>query len=134
MTEQTFWLYFEPGQHWTRHFCKTGYSHLTVLFQQNGHWIMLNPHLHKLETHIFKTRGKPTLKDAKSRVLKVRMIINKDKHVNMRFFYGLSCVPIIKYITGIRGWSVTPYGLYKALCRMAKNSHYRHGVLKVEID
>ena len=133
MTEQTYWLYFEPGEHWTRHFCRKGYSHVSVLFSQNGKWVMLNPNLHKLETHIFKTKERPTLIHKEVRTLKVTVTVDKDKHINMRLFYGLSCVPIIEYITGIRGGSVTPYGLYKELCSMAKYVQYSNGVQHVEI-
>ena len=133
MTEQTYWLYFEKGNHWTRRFCRKGFSHVSVLFSHNGKWVMLNPNLHKLETHIFNIKRLPTITDKDVRVLKVTIIVDKDKHVNMRLFYGLSCVPIIKYITGIRGWSVTPYGLYKELCSMAKYGQYSHGVQHVEI-
>lgn len=133
MTEQTYWLYFEEGKHWTRHFCKKGFSHVSVLFLKKGRWMILNPNQHQLEIIVYGENKEPKIVPKEVRILKVTTFEDKKKHVNMRLFYGLSCVPIIKYITGIRGWSLTPYGLYKELCAMAKYQSYSHGVQKVEM-
>lgn len=134
MTEQTYWLYFEQGQHWTRHFCKKDFSHLSVLFEREGRWMILNPNQHQLEVFVYAELAKPVNVQGKAKILKVTTCIYKSKHINMRLLCGRWCVPIVKYITGIGGWSLTPYGLYKELCAMAKYNVYSHGVQKVEIQ
>lgn len=134
MTEpQIYWLYFEQGQHWTRHFCKKGFSHLSILFMREGRWVILNPNKYQLEVYIFKEGIEPSPLPEDVRILKVITVADKTKSVNMRPLCGLWCTTIIKYATGIGGWSVTPYGLYKELCAMAKYGNYSHGVQSVEI-
>ena len=133
MTEQTYWLYFEQGKHWTRHFCKKGFSHLSILFLCAGRWVILNPNHHQLEVYIFKEGKEPPTLTKDVRILKVTTLVDKNKSVNMRPLCGLWCTVIIKYATGIGGWSITPYGLYKELTSMAKYQQYSHGVQSVEI-
>ena len=95
--------------------------------------MILNPNKYQLEVYVFKEGQEPPTLTKDVHILKVTTVVDKNKSVNMRPLCGLWCTAIIKYATGIGGWSLTPYGLYKELCSMAKYGQYSDGVQKVEI-
>jgi hypothetical protein len=129
----TFWLVFRSGEHWFCKFLKKDFGHVYVLFHDKYNWVGINPRSYRLECKVLNFKpsddiGRQMHNKFGYKVIKVTTRVNCNRTINMQMFYSLTCVSMVKYITGIRLFAWTPWQLYKRLRKMYGNKKYYAGV------
>ena len=134
-----FWVGFRDASYFVRHFLKSDYQHVYILYKDGGKWIELNPRNHALEAFILPYDPKkvdvPALihKDHGHPFLRLKIEQRGRKQPNLNIFRTIHCVNVVKYILGIRVWALTPYQLYKRLSKMPSHIMAKKGILEIDI-
>ena len=129
-----YWLVFRPGEHWTHHFLHKRFGHVFVLTKDNYNWYKIDPDIKRCRVDILSNRTSecvPKLfSNAGFRVIQIETVC-----IGQSFFGKimiLNCVMMVKYITGIRVFAFSPWGLYLRLLKMYKKQKYSGGILNIK--
>jgi len=125
------WIIFRNGEHKLQRILKDGFGHITILYRDKFNWMLLSPNSGILETIILpygRDENAPQwlANSPKFTVLGVSYNDKSDVRWFPRFLIGFTCVSFTKYFLGYKGYSITPYGLYKSLKKLTRN------IIKVE--
>lgn len=137
-----FYVLFEEGETWWRWLTKAEFGHISVIACVDSRLIKVYPGNDMLGMQYVGTC--PPLAENRGayekRIFKLSpdaTILYVKTDVNPRFTFCpplkfITCTTIVKYLMGIKCWSITPWGFYKYLTnpkRLDKNP----GVLEVRV-
>lgn len=134
---QDYWLVFKQSNgYWLQKFLRFGFGHVFVITRDEYNWMVIDPHKLKLVTAIAPYKATENF----PRMLvgdgyKVIRISTYDRSTNKKLFYWQPnfCVPMVKYILGIKVGAWTPYGLYKKLLRLNEGQKHATGIKSVQL-
>lgn len=134
---EDYWLVFKQSQgYWLQKFLRVGFGHVFVVTKDEYNWIVIDPHKLKLVTVIapFKTSEnfpRMLVKDG-YKVIKVSTY-DRETSKKLRYLQPNFCVPLVKYILGIKVRAWTPYGLYKKLLSLTEKQKHATGIKSVQL-
>lgn len=131
-----YWLVFKQSQgYWLQKFLHYGFGHVFVVTRDAYNWIVIDPHKLKLVTVIAPYKVSENfprmLINDGYKVLKVSTY-DRETGIKLRYFQLNFCVPIVKYVLGIKVKAWTPYGLYKKLLRLNERQKHATGIKSVQ--
>ncbi len=121
--QDEFFLVFTEGDYWTSHLLKRGFEHVYVVFCDGFNWIMMSPMSNRLDVRVVSLGADAfyprLIKKAHPRhtVLGVKVADNSRGYVFRKFGF-ISCVSVIKYMLGVRGFAFTPYQLFREIIKL----------------
>lgn len=118
MNNNEFWLIFRNGDHIVSRLLKNGFGHISVLMKDQYNWLLLDPTSTRLTVTILPFSADQNVPDILTEDKNVSVVHMKTKQKKPKLWvlpWNISCIGIVKYITGIRGFFLTPYRLYKSL-------------------
>jgi len=93
-------------RYWYMRWLKKGFSHCFVLKADRGVWIKCDAGHGELTTDVIKDCDK---------LLENCIIVKINSKPRKKWIMLNTCVSMVKLITGLSGWSLTPYQLYKRI-------------------
>lgn len=132
-----YWLVFKQSEgYWLQKFLKKGFGHVFVITKDDYNWIVIDPHKLKLMTVIAPYQTSENfprlLVNDGYKVLKVTTYDRKTSN-KLCYWQFNFCVPIVKYILGIKVKSWTPYGLYKKMLRLNEKQKHSTGIKTIQL-
>ena len=122
------WFIFEEGHTWYHRILKRGFGHVSFLGRDKYNWFRFNPLDHALDFQILPAIIENRVELlAKERFTKVVYVEYRTKKIGKkwpRWNPFLNCVSLLKYLTGLTIFSMTPYGFYKKLIRLSAHKNY----------
>lgn len=134
---ENYWLVFKQSQgYWLQKFLRVGFGHVFVVTKDDYNWIVIDPHKLKLVTVIAPFKASEDfprilVKDG-YKVIKVSTY-DRETSKKLRYWQPNFCVPIVKYILGIKVNAWTPYGLYKKLLSLNEKQKHATGIKSVKL-
>jgi hypothetical protein len=129
-----YWVVFSESKHWSGNLLAKNCSHCYVITRDKFNWIKLDGQQRRLGVEILPYRhdeDAPRI-EAKhlNKILHVKMYRGSTKGVHK--LLGLTnCVTFVKYVLGVKVWSLTPYQLFKALLRLDRSQMNQQGIVSV---
>jgi len=129
------WIVFEKGDFWTKKYLKKGFGHLLVISKSDVNWYMFNPRIHGMDFQVCKSNPDIDLIES-WRKQDVKIVhITYQGECNQSFFSFLkpgTCVNIVKYLTRLKVFALTPYGLYRKLYKMRRSQKYPSHIQEIK--
>lgn len=106
--------------------CGNKFSHVYAIFKDQYNWINVDPHFNRLGVYIMNydiDEHVPLIigNDANVEVLEIKVKDSNDINYIPRLCI-LNCVSIIKYILGLKLFSITPNQLYNKLIYLSQQN------------
>lgn len=135
---KTYWLVFTNGDSEVHKLMKSGFGHVFLLMRDEYNWMLIDPRAKCLDVDILPNDIRDNVpklfKDNGNRVLEIEAKVvkkNKPRLLNYLIPRYVTCTSVIKYVLGIKLMGITPYSLYRRLCKMKHNGFYKGGVVRV---
>lgn len=133
MDNKEIWIIFSEGTNFFyKYFMKKWFGHVTILTHDNFNWMLVDPSYTEMTVSIISYKisdDVPRLFLNENPNLKIIKLVKKDDfkcnpHLSIiKSFFPrvVSCISLVKYCVGLKGWSLTPYQLYCHLIKMKDN-------------
>lgn len=134
MYKKEYYLIFSSSKHRHGFLLKKRYQHIKLLHKDDFNWTLIDPNTSCLDfTIIPYDVCYPVWKIYKDKGCRVVKIVMGNPREKFKIFSirAASCVLVVQYIIGLKFRVLTPYGLFKKLCRL-KNLH-RYDILNIKI-
>lgn len=134
---RNFYICFDSATCWWKIFLKKGFGHISLLCKDKFNWVYFEPFQTTLVSEILPVSGDEALDEVVQIVSRlqpktiIRVITDTSSNqLIMPRFGFMTCTTLIKYMTGIKLFSYSPYHFYKKLIKIHGNNST---ILSVEV-